>query len=63
MNKDSQCEVGDGAMPVAPMFKLLKQVKYTGNVNLEYEIKANDPLPGMIKSIAFMRGVLAGLQA
>lgn len=63
MDKDSQCEVGDGAMPIAAMFKLLKQVKYTGNVNLEYEINAKDPLPGMIKSIAYMRGVLAALQA
>ena len=33
------------------------------NVNLEYEINLKDPLPGMVKSFAYMRGVLAGLQA
>jgi hypothetical protein len=30
-------------------------------VNLEYEIHAKDPLPGMQISFAHMRGVLAGL--
>jgi len=30
-------------------------------VNLEYEINAKDPLPGMQVSFAYMRGVLAGL--
>ena len=63
MDKGSQCEVGDGKMPVPAMFKLLRQVKYKGNVNLEYEINLKDPLPGMVKSFAYMRGVLAGMQA
>lgn len=63
MVRDSQCEVGDGKIPVPGMFKLLRQMKYKGNVNLEYEINLKDPLPGMVKSFAYMRGVLAGLQA
>jgi len=63
MDKGSQCEVGDGKMPVPEMFKLLRKVKYQGNVNLEYEINLKDPLPGMVKSFAYMRGVLAGMQA
>lgn len=58
----TQVPVGDGAMPVAEMFKLLKQANYQGYVNLEYEIDADDPLLGMAKSFAFMRGVLAGLR-
>jgi hypothetical protein len=32
-------------------------------VNLEYEIDAADPLPGMQRSFAYMRGVLEGLHA
>jgi hypothetical protein len=28
---------------------------------LEYEIKADDPLPGMVKSFEYMRSVLANL--
>lgn len=59
--KDSQCEVGDGVLPIVAIFKLLKKMKYNGYVNLEYEINADNPVPGMAKSFAYMRGVLAGL--
>lgn len=63
MNKDSQCDVGDGMMPVVAIFKQLKKMNYQGMVNLEYEINADDPLPGMQKSFAYMRGVLEALKA
>jgi hypothetical protein len=36
-------------------------MRYAGCVDLEYEIVPDDPLPGVIKSFAYMRGVLAGL--
>ena len=39
----------------------LSTVKYPGYVDLEYEIHEDDPMPGMIKSFAYMRGVLAGM--
>lgn len=58
----SQCPVGDGAMPIVAMFQEMKRMNYRGLVALEYEIDANDPLPGMQKSFAYMRGVLAGLR-
>ncbi len=61
MNKDSQVAVGQGALPIAKIFRLLKSMKYSGAVMLEYEINANDPLPGMKESFAYMRGVLAGI--
>jgi sugar phosphate isomerase/epimerase len=61
-DKDSQCRVGEGAMPVAAIFGQLKKMTYPGMVNLEYEIEADNPLPGMVQSLAFMRGVLAGLR-
>ena len=61
MNKDSQVIVGQGALPIVKMFRLLKSIKYSGAVMLEYEINANDPLPGMRESFAYMRGVLAGI--
>jgi len=35
--------------------------KYTGFVDLEYEIYPDDPMPGVIGSFAYMRGILAGL--
>jgi sugar phosphate isomerase/epimerase len=59
----SQCDVGDGQMPVPQIFRLLMKMSYSGVVHLEYEINADNPLPGMHRSFAYMRGVLAGLQS
>jgi sugar phosphate isomerase/epimerase len=61
-DKDSQCDVGDGAMPIVGIFKQLHKMGYTGCVNLEYEIHSENPVPGMQRSFSYMRGVLAGLR-
>ncbi len=50
-------------MPVAGIFQQLKSMGYDGYVNLEYEINADDPVPGMKNSFAYMRGVIDGLSA
>jgi sugar phosphate isomerase/epimerase len=64
MVSKSQCDVGDGVLPIAPLLKMLKQeMKYQYVVMLEYEINAKNPLPGMHRSFSYMRGVLAGLRA
>ena len=63
MDRRAQVEVGRGAMPIVGMFETLKEMNYQGGVMLEYEIKADAPLPGMIESISYMRGVLDGLAA
>jgi sugar phosphate isomerase/epimerase len=60
-SKDSQVAVGDGIMPVRKMFEALIAAKYQGFVDLEYEIHPDDPMPGVIASFAYMRGVLAGM--
>jgi sugar phosphate isomerase/epimerase len=57
-----QVPVGEGDIPFAAMFKQLQKMRYTGCVNLEYEINAKDPLPGMQESFSYMRGVMAGLK-
>ena len=62
-DKASQVDCGVGIMPFPALFKQLKKMKYQGCVNLEYEINAKDPLPGMQRSFAYLRGVLAGLAA
>lgn len=59
--KDSQVEVGRGIMPIRDIFRTLAAMKYAGNVDLEYEIKGKDPMPGVIESTAYMRGVLEGM--
>jgi sugar phosphate isomerase/epimerase len=60
-DKESQVAVGDGIMPVRKIFEALVAVKYQGFVDLEYEIHPDEPMPGVISSFAYMRGVLAGL--
>jgi sugar phosphate isomerase/epimerase len=60
-SKESQVVVGEGSIPVAKIFHALKAMRYQGFVDLEYEIHPDDPMPGVIASMAFMRGVLAGL--
>ena len=59
--KESQVAVGDGIMPVPAIFRALIDIGYKGNVDLEYEINENDPMPGVMKSFAYMRGVIAGM--
>ena len=58
---ESQCVVGEGAMPLPAIFRQLVAMGYKGSVDLEYEIDAKDPLPGMQRSFAYMRGLLRGL--
>jgi sugar phosphate isomerase/epimerase len=60
-DKESQVAVGDGIMPVRKLFEALIAIKYKGFVDLEYEIHPDDPMPGVIASFAYMRGVLAGM--
>jgi len=59
--KESQVAVGEGIMPMRKIFEALIATKYQGFVDLEYEVHADDPMPGVIGSFAYMRGVLAGM--
>ena len=60
-DRDSQVAVGRGLIDFPALFKTLIAIGYQGQVGLEYEINAKDPLPGMIESIAYQRGVLAAV--
>jgi sugar phosphate isomerase/epimerase len=59
--KESQVAVGRGRLPFREIFEALIKIDYKGFVDLEYEIHADDPMPGVIESFAFMRGVLDGM--
>jgi len=59
--KESQVAVGEGVMPIRAIFQALIDTHYAGNVDLEYEIFPKDPMPGVVESFAYMRGVLAGM--
>jgi sugar phosphate isomerase/epimerase len=60
-SKESQVAVGDGIMPVRKMFGALIATRYKGFVDLEYEIHPDDPMPGVIGSFAYLRGILEGM--
>ena len=60
-SRDSQVEVGRGILPVAAVFKELVKAKFAGHVSLEYEINADNPVPGMLESLSYMRGIAAAL--
>jgi sugar phosphate isomerase/epimerase len=60
-SKESQVAVGQGLMPVREIFEALIATKYKGFVDLEYEVHGDDPMPGVIESFAYIRGVLSGM--
>lgn len=61
LDERSGCDVGEGVLPIIPIFKQLHKQGYSGCVNLEYEFNADAPMTGMLKSFAYMRGALAAL--
>jgi sugar phosphate isomerase/epimerase len=56
--KGETIEVGRGVINLGAVLKALLEVKFQGHLALEYEIKPDDPLPGMIESFAYMKGIL-----
>lgn len=60
-SKESQVAVGEGRISVRGIFESLIAIKYAGFVDLEYEVHADNPMPGVISSLAYMKGVLAGM--
>jgi len=60
-SKESQVAVGKGLMPMREIFTALIKTEYKGFVDLEYEVHGDDPMPGVIESFAYMRGVLNGM--
>jgi len=60
-SRESQVAVGEGILPIKDIFQALIDIKYPGFVDLEYEIHGDNPMPGVIESFGYMRGVLAGM--
>jgi inosose dehydratase len=60
-SKGKPTEVGLGVIDIVSVLKTLVELGYAFNVGLEYEEKENDPLPGVIESFGYMRGVLAAI--
>ncbi len=60
-DKESQVPVGQGILRFREMFEALIAIRYQGFVDLEYEVHPDDPMPGVIASYAYMRGLLTGM--
>ena len=60
--KGASTEVGKGIIDVAAFLKTLVSQKYSSHAALEYEANADAPMPGIIESLAYMRGVLAAME-
>ena len=52
---------GDGVLPIVALAAELRRMNYSNTLTIEYEIDAFDPLPGMMKSHGFLKGVLRTL--
>ncbi len=59
--KDAPAGLGFGRLGIRSMMEALLKVQYRGQVGLEYEVDAPDPVPGIAQSMGYLRGMLAGI--
>lgn len=57
--KDNPVEVGRGRLDERSILQALLDIRFAGNVGLEYEKDLDDPLVGMAESLGYLRGMLA----
>jgi inosose dehydratase len=55
------CIVGRGVIDIVSFLKAMVELNYTGTLALEYEADKDDPLPGMMASLGYVKGILAAL--
>ena len=60
--KGGGIECGKGVIDLPAVLGFLLKMKFPYHVALEYEINADAPLPGIVESFAYMRGVIDGRQ-
>ena len=53
--------MGRGVIDIPSFLKTVVKMGYKGTLSLEYEAESDDPLPGMMESFGFTKGVLAML--
>src|SRR5690606_18965146 len=52
------CIIGRGVIDFTSFMQTVVKMKYKGTLSLEYEAEADDPLPGMMESFGYTKGVL-----
>ncbi len=58
-SEGTTCIIGRGVINFPSFLKSIIKLGYSGTLALEYEADAKDPLPGMMESFGYVRGVLA----
>ena len=54
-------EVGRGVLDIRAVMAALLEIKFPGHVGFEYEINADDPIPGLAECVGYTRGILKSL--
>lgn len=58
--KDGQtCIIGRGVIDFESFLKAVDDLGYKGTLALEYEAEGDDPLPGMMESLGYVKGIMA----
>jgi sugar phosphate isomerase/epimerase len=57
--KGSAVAVGQGVIDIVAVLRALVEMKFAYHVALEYEANGDAPMPGVLESFAYIRGVLA----
>jgi len=52
------CIAGRGVLDIPAYLTALKEIGYDRIVSFEYEVDEKDPLPGLMESIGYVRGIL-----
>lgn len=55
----STCIIGRGVIDFPSFLKAVNKLGYKGTLALEYEAEGKDPLPGMMESFGYVKGILA----
>lgn len=55
------CIIGRGVIDFPSFLQSVVELGYDGTLALEYEADGNDPLPGMMESFGYIKGILATL--
>lgn len=58
-SEGTTCIIGRGVINFPSFLKSIIKLGYKGTLALEYEADGKDPLPGMMESFGYVRGVLA----
>lgn len=55
--KAANVEIGRGVLNLKAMLNALADIKFADHVGIEYEIHADDPIPGLAESVGYLRGI------